>query len=463
MVLKNSGRTAVLGLISLAALLAAGCSSMSNPLSGNTNSTSAQTGQAFVIGTDAPAANVVSFQATLASVDAVDSSGNLVPLISGAPTVDFARYNGLQTLLDVDNLHAGTYNSISISLGSSVVVGYLDSATPPGIQTQTLTVSTSPITVALNKPLVISQSASMGLRVDFDLQHSIEVTNGQITGVNPTFDVSVVAPGDAGGHIDELIGNVTSVNAANQQFTMVGPHGRQITVNVNGQTEWDGDASLSNVLNTIVQVSGTVDKVEATVDADEIAILSTDGFFASGQITYVTPALGAANRFDLYVRTLEPTTTDVKLGEIATVDLTGSEKYYIYWMRNPMTEFLFNSSALVAGQDVSIGGPASGASDHTAVTVKRVVLRQWGFEGTVVPGSVNPGAGTFKMQVTGFAGVLIPTPITVYVGNLTDFRDGLTSMSDVPASTRVRVVGLLLKNPTSGNVVLLARHVDGRN
>ena len=128
-----------------------------------------------------------------------------------------------------------------------------------------------------------------------------------------------------------------------------------------------------------------------------------------------------------------------------------------------MTEFLFNSSALVAGQDVSIGGPASGASDPANVTIKRVVLRQWGFEGTVVPGSLNPAQGTFKMQVTGFAGVLIPTPITVYIGNAADFRYGFSSASDVAADVQIRVVGLLLKNAANGNVVLLARHVDDRN
>ena len=56
------------------------------------------TGSAFVIGTDAPVASVVSFNATIQSVDAIDADGNSVPLVSGSPMIDFARYNGLQTL-----------------------------------------------------------------------------------------------------------------------------------------------------------------------------------------------------------------------------------------------------------------------------------------------------------------------------------------------------------------------------
>lgn len=201
----------------------------------------------------------------------------------------------------------------------------------------------------------------------------------------------------------------------------------------------------------------------ANIDADEVAILTQDKFFASGQITYVTPASGAASSFDLYLRSLEPTNTGLTLGQLATVKLSGAENYYIYWMRNPMTQFLFNSSALVAGQDVAIGGTASGAADATNVTTKRVVLRPWGFVGTVVPGSINTAQGTFELQVDGFAGVLIPTPVTVFIGGATDYRDGLSAESDITASARIRVVGLLLKNPTSGQVVLLARHVDGLN
>lgn len=458
---KNPAQTVLLGLLSLAALLAAGCSSMT----GAPSSAGAAMGQAFVIGTDAPASNVVSFTATLQSVDAIDSKGNSVPLISGSPTVDFARYDGLQTLLDVDDVPAGTYDSISITLGPSVTVGYLDTTvTPPAVQTTTLSVSTSPISITLPNPVVLTTTASGGLRLDFDLYKSIQVTNGQITGVTPTFNVAAVYPDDAGAHIDEFIAGVLSVDATNQQFTIQGPHGRQFTVNVNGQTQWDDNSNLGELTtSTIVQLSGKLDKAESTIDADEIAILSQDNFFASGQVTYVTPATGAASSFDLYVRALEPTNTGLSLGQIATVDLTGNENYYIYWMHNPMTEFLFNSSALVAGQDVSIGGPASGAANPADVTIKRVVLRQWGYEGTVVPSSMNIAQGTFKMQVTGFAGVLIPTPITVYIGNATDFRYGFTSASDVPASVRIRVVGLLLKNAANGNVVLLARHVDELN
>ncbi len=449
-----------LPLLTAAVLLAAGCGSGSN--AGNSTSTSnAETGPAFVVGTDAPMSSVTSFAVQVESVDAIDASGNSVPLLSGTPTVDFAHYNGLQALIDLNDVPAGTYNSVSITLGTASI-GYLQTQAngAPTLQTEAATLTQSTITANLATPLVVVHSgAPVGLRVDFDLRKSIQVDgNGNITGqVTPTFNVSSVARTDAGAHIDEFIAAVISVGT--QSFVVQGPHGEQFTINVNGSTDWENNESISSLsTSSIVQVSGELDQADQTLDADDVAILSQSSFYAAGQVTYVTPATGTATSFDLYVRGLLPTTTGLTLGQIAQVDLTGNEKFFIYWWHNPLTEFLFNSSQLVAGQNIAVGGPASGATNANAVTVNRVVLRHWGFNGTVK--SINSAQNTFQMQINGFAGVLIPETVTVYVVGGTQFRDGFTRFGDISASANVRVVGLLLKDPTSGQVVLLAHYVD---
>ena len=91
------------------------------------------------------------------------------------------------------------------------------------------------------------------------------------------------------------------------------------------------------------------------------------------------------------------------MADIATIDLSGSEKYSIYWMHGPLAQFLFNPSGLLPGQHVAVGGPATGAQRCIDVTVKRVMLRDWGFNGTVVP-AARTRDGTFQMTVNGFAG-----------------------------------------------------------
>jgi hypothetical protein len=461
--------------LTAAALLIAGCT---NPLTSSGGSTPpTETGPAFIVGTDAPLASVLSFAVQVENICAVvPPTGNpsptdatCVPLLSGTPTVDFARYNGLQTLLDMNDVPEGTYTQIQITLGSATL-GYLNipASGAPTIQTEAATypssASTYTYTQTLATPLVVTHAGTpVGLRVDYDLRKSIQVDgNGNFTGqVTPTFDISTVGTGDAGGHIDTIEAAVVSVNATAQSFVVQGPHGEQFTINVNGSTEWENNESLNSLTtSSIVEVSGTLDKADSTLDADDVGILSQNGFYAAGQVTYVNPATGPATSFDLYVRGLLPTTTGITLGQIATVDLTGNEKFFIYWWHNPLTEFLFNSSQMLPGQHVSVGGPASGAANADAVSVNRVVLRHWGFNGTVAPGSVNATNGTFQMQITGFAGLLVPQTVTVYTAAPTVFRNGLTGLSSVPASINVRVVGLLLKDPVSGKTVLLAHYVD---
>jgi hypothetical protein len=314
--------------------------------------------------------------------------------------------------------------------------------------------------------VVAQNGAPAGLHLDFDLRKSIGVdSTGAITGeVTPTFNANGVSNSDPGAYIDCFDAAVVSVNANAQNFVVQGPHGRQFTINVSGQTEWENNEGLSDLTtSSIVTLSGTLDRADATIDADDVAILSQDGFYAGGQVTYVNPASGPASSFDLYVRGLLPTTTGLSLGQIATVDLSGNENFFIYWFHNPLTEFVFNPSGLLPGQHVSVGGPATGAASAQDVTVKRVVLRDWGFNGTVVANSANPSTGTFQIQINGFAGLLVPQTVTVYTAGKTGFRDGLTGVGSLTNGQNVRVVGLLIKNPLDGSTVLLAHYVDDLN
>ena len=342
----------LLALLSLAAasLLAAGCggSVATTPVTGGVS------GPSFVVGTDAPLASVSSFAVQINSIDAINAGGQSVPLISGTPTVDFARFNGLQTLIDMNDVPVGTYTSVAISLGPATI-GYLNvmSGSAPTIQTEAATLTSSTINITLASPLIVNQTQPVGLHMDFDLRKSIQLdSNGQITGmVTPTFNVNAVGASDSGAYIDEFDAAVVSVNATAQSFVVQGPHGRQFTINVTGNTEWDNNESISSLTtSSIVQVSGELDQADATIDADEVAILSQNGFYATGLVTYVTPATGAATSFDLYVRGLLPTTTGLSLGQIARSICPARRTSSSTEWHNPLTQFLFNSSQILAGQ-----------------------------------------------------------------------------------------------------------------
>ena len=269
------------------------------------------------------------------------------------------------------------------------------------------------VTINLASPFVVNAGDMDALRFDFDLQKSIQVdANGQITGqVTPTLNLKALSASDPENYIDEFDAGVVSIDASANSFVIEGPHGRQYTVQLTSNTEFENGESITDLTtSSIVQVSGSFAPNSQTINADCVGILSQDGYWAAGLITSVTPAQGAANGFGMYVRAELPADTGLTLGQIANVNLTGSEMYFVYKWHTPLTSFFFNSSLLVPGQHISIGGPLSGASNPQAVTVHRIVLRHEGHAGEWVAGSTNTGNGTFQFNSNGLAGVLFNGP-----------------------------------------------------
>jgi hypothetical protein len=436
-----------------------------------------QSGTVFVSGGDAPLPGVVSFKVVVSGISVALGTGTPVTITTGPETVDFARLNGLHTLLDLNSIPAGTYDTVVVTLASPEI-DYLNVTNPqtnpptrPTISSLTATttppatLASSTVTISLSRPLVVNKGDVIGLGFEFDIRKSLAVDmNGQINGVvNPTLDLKAITPSDADAYIDDFIAGVTTINAGGNSFTIQGPHGRAFTVNVNGQTEWEGSETISDLTSTsIVSISGTLDRTDGKFLADTVAIVSEDKFYAGGLITYVAPPVGTAQDFDLYVRDALPAGTGFTSGRISTIDLTGKKKYFIYWMHNVFvssrwSSLFFNSSLLVPGQHVSVAGPFTNGT----VTVKRVVLRHEGHTGTLVPGSANVGTSTFQFNSNGLAGILFNGPVTVYLTPFTRLAGGLTSLEDLTSNptNSLRVVGIVLKDPISGQPVFVARSV----
>ena len=143
-VAKTSCKISALSFsLAAASLLTAGCGGAIDSVTATTGA-----GPAFIVGTDAPLASVTSFAVQVQGINAIDSSGKSVALLSGSPTVDFARFNGLQTLLDMNSVPVGTYTSVAITLGPATI-GYLNTVagSAPTIQTQAATLTSSTINI----------------------------------------------------------------------------------------------------------------------------------------------------------------------------------------------------------------------------------------------------------------------------------------------------------------------------
>ncbi len=100
---------------------------------------------------------------------------------------------------------------------------------------------------------------------------------------------------------------------------------------VSANTEFENNETIANLTtSSIVEISGSFAPNSQTINADCVGILSQDGYWAAGLVTYVTPAQGAATSLNMYVRAELPADTGLTLGQIANINLTGSEKYFIY-------------------------------------------------------------------------------------------------------------------------------------
>ncbi len=450
------------------ALLAAGViSGCGGGMSSSTTPPASQAqGNIFVIGTDAPLPSVVSFQVMVTGV-ALTNSSTSVSVLTAPQTVDFSRLDGLNALLDLTAVQAGTYTGAQFTL-SSPVIGFIDtSGAKPVVNMMNGTLTTSTVNVAFATPLVVNENDLFGLKIDFRLKDSIQTTNGQINGtVNPTLTIIPVAPNTPDAEIDDFYAGVVSVNASGGTFVVQGPHGRQFTIITNNQTQFEDGMSLSDLdTNTIVSLSGSLDRVTLDLIADDIEIVSKSKFVLDGLTTFVSPSSGPATSIDEFVKAELPDNSGVPLGQISTFNLNGTEQYRVRYLHLPITQLLFNQSLLVPGQRVTIAGPLNTSTNPPGVTVKRVVLDWQGQEGTWVTGSTviqSGNNGSFTLNDNSLAGVLFGGQVTVLTTNFTKFAGGLSGLSDLSGTQPIplRVVGLVLLDQSTGKPTLVAGRVE---
>jgi hypothetical protein len=418
------------------------------------------------VGTDAPLQGVISCQIMVTGVT-INNGTTDVPVLTTPQVVDFAQLSGLHQLLDLNAVPTGIYSSATITVASPMI-GFIDTTqNPPAINTINGTLTTSSVTVQFANPFVLTDAQLVGLRMEFDLRHSLATDgNGNVTGsVNPMFQMQLLGADDSSVSIDDFHGGVVGVTNGTS-FVMQGPKGRQWTVQTNANTVLDDPTiSISSfTTNTIVEVSGQLDPVTHAIDASELEVVSNDNFFLAGLFTSIRPPSGAATQADLYVRAELPDISGIQDGQIETLNLNGSEVYKIANLNSAVTTILFNNSALTAGQSVGIGGKLTTTNGVSTLAVHRVVLRRQGQAGPWVPGSTivqSGNAGSFQFTDSWTAGVLLPSPLTVLTTNSTRFINlsGLSALTGTQAIP-LRVVGFVLIDPSTSTPVMVARSVE---
>ena len=417
-------------------------------------------GSLFVTGEDAPLSSVVSFQLTLNSVT-LNGAKNTPQVVSNT-TVDFARLIGLRSPLSFNSVPADTYQSVTITM-STPVISYVDmTQNPPALNTINGTLPANPFTVTVNlpSPMVVSTNGLAGLRMDMDIHQSVAVDgNGNVTGsVNPVFYVKATKASDPDGQITDLMGGLVSVSG--NSFVMQGPYGRQLTIDVNNSTQFNSGWNINNLAApAFVAVQGAF-QADGTLLATAVEVITTAHSFVSGRILQVIANnSGQAQTVTMWVgETGADMVNDVDT--IQTFNIGAVTQYDVCFMNGPLTNMVFNDTAMVIGQRIFIGGSYSGG----VFTPAMISLRLQGVYGTFVPASVtitNGNTGSFELTNNGLVGYSAGGPVTVNTFGFTFFYD-LTGLDQLAATgTNIPLVtrGLLLKNPVSGTPEMYAGFV----
>jgi len=427
---------------------------------GSSNSTSSQgsnpqPASVFMTGEDAPLASVVGFKVTLNSVTLNGQDGSTATVISTPVTVDFARLLGLRSPLAFTSVPADTYISATFVLANPAI-SYVDmTQNPPALNTINGTLPQSPYTLKVNfpQPMVVSSNGLAGLKMEMDIRQSVAVDgSGQITGVvNPVIHVKATKPSDPDGQVTDLMGGLASVNAAGNSFVIQGPYGHQLTVNVNGSTQFNSGWSINNLATpAIVAVQGAF-QADGSLMASSVEVISAAQSFLSGRVLAVTnnPS-GQAQQITMWVgETGADLVADVDT--IQTINVSQVSTYDICFL-GAVAGSMFSDTSVEVGQRIFIGGSFAGGT----FTPTMISLRLQGVYGTFVPASVtitDGNAGSFQLSNNGLVGYSAGGPVTVNTYPLTYFFDltGLNQLQSTTTPIPLITGGLLLKDPVSGN------------
>ena len=416
---------------------------------------------------------------TKATLQPSDASKPAVTVLSTPVEVEFGHLQTDRAFLNLANVTPDTYKSITLSFGnatltienhSGAVFGACANNSAceltPILNPAAVTVSSTPF------PITIAQNSVVGLRLDFNVNSSVEPD----LSINPAVTLKSIVHKDESERdkemedVDEIDGQVTSVG--NNQFTLMNEQsGQSFNISVNSSTVFvdfgrTGCAAnppslscvaMGQILDVDLSASGMGAMLAKRVEFEE----AVNRQAIKGVITSVD----SSTQFHMVVFNEEPTMAGIAEGSPVTVTIQPSAVFQVGSEELgedggfSNTGLSFASSAnLLVGQDVQIR-PGTASTSGGVTTVPTDLVRLWPSQITGTVGSANTGAGTFTLTGLSplFAGATPPiTTITVETLSGLLLMDGDNSQSALPAvGSSVSVKGLLFN--TTGTPTLVTR------
>jgi len=240
--------------------------------SSSSTTTSTNDGTLITLIGDTPLADVLAFRPTIrnpsgtnASVNAYflkSSTGTFANVIAASGSfstlikVNVAGLRDSATVLNIASVPAGSYVQAILNLGTTDVVIYDPSQSPP-IRSVLGTLSPPAPIATISPPLTITKGGTSVIRLDFSLAQSIgpDLLSGASTNVTPTLTATVLTPtvtpsGLYGfGELDAVRGFVQQVDTVSSNSSYIGDFHLQLLEGAPAGTSTGAPAIIVNVTN----------------------------------------------------------------------------------------------------------------------------------------------------------------------------------------------------------------------
>ena len=455
------GKLSLVPVLCALAILASCSGGGSMPMSNATKGTPSS--QVSLTMGDTPPAGVavLSFEITVQSAALQPGS---VALVSRPMEIELTKLQTAHTLLGSLSVPAGTYSGVALTFGNAQLTIVNNSGSAIGScgigQTCELHPALSQTNVSFTGapfPLTLAADSPLGLLVDFNIQQSIQ----NDLSINPVITVSRLAkrPGGDMDDLDDIVGQVTAVDASKQQFTLQvgGVQGHSQVIQVNSSTRFEDFAEQGMASGFASIAVGQVLHVDAllmsdgTVVAKEVGLMEHDRI---GALDGVVVSVDSATQFKMAVLDDESDDGGSMPGKVATVTVQSGATFSVDTdgIAIPSGLTFGGAADLMVGQGVAVH-PVTVSMG--AVTTDRVRLRFSRVSGRVaaISGS-NFTLDNLPSLFTTASPAITTLDVRTSAQTIFIFDDQIGSLSGLAAGNNVRVAGWLFK--TSGTPALVA-------
>jgi hypothetical protein len=403
-----------------------------------------------------------SFNVAISSITFQDEAGDTVTVLA-APTgqtsiqtyeAEFMHLNGRMAPLVTTSLQQDVIVSATVTYtyaqfthvtlnGSQALETITDASGGPTATAQTATVN-------LPKPITI-QGTAMTLALDLQAASSGNFVNhggaSDTFALTPTFTLEpVAAQAQSQVQLSGVAGTVTAVNAASNSVTLMidyafnnptYPDGAPFTVATNASTVYQGVAGFSML------TAGTIANVDLAVQSDGSLVATRIEVQDAGATNVLTGPVGSVFGGQGEINVLGRTNEEFNQGNtpggtVGVYSYDGSTAFRVSGQVGALTNLpfaaTFDSSSMVAGQNVAVGSQTIVTSGGTFTHATSITLEPQTINGTVSGMSSSGGFTVYEVTLPSYD---LFTVLAVQAGQTPELQNYLTVEVYVGSDTQM--------------------------